>query len=616
MEQAEFISEDSGESLSKEMRAARFRTYAKEHFQDLAKREPDYLEFIKRSAQFYSFRLNPDKGEFFIPYSSAPFFWLCDSPAMTKFEEWLKQESRGRITALEGYRTIKEFYCKWATFKSEQEKKYYSLSTLKLVEREQNRDNILVQVLHAVMLTFDKKLFNPEKAVELLEGALSTLENLRLENQLKIELQYLLNLYAGFAFLKQMNYIGAIEKFTQAVNISQLGLTAKFYLAYSEKRSGSTEAAGMVLGDILHYDKAAIEFAIEMNSMSFLAYAIRNAVTYEVFAESEFAELLEDIKAAMSVEMGLQETSFVKISESLVRLNEAKVKDFYTEDLEKSIAFLDKTSTGFIGNRNTIADYSIAPLQKKLAKILEKIIETITQKFQGEIYEQLRQYDVEIEDNLNVIKHLESEEEEMKNLQKKKFNDALEDLENTIQENIAFLENKMENIHLEAKFNPQAVFNNSMVYNLIITLVVFTIGAFFGCSRGALDNPDGLRDVMSTVMLGGIKWSVITFFIGTIISAFTAAFAVMERTTEKQNILRKITYFKSHKEREAELLTRENDKRIKTIAENFKERVSEHRRTVDRLRAEKDDHYAELLEGANKKIDEYKERLNGVIKQG
>ncbi|MGE5400731.1 MAG: hypothetical protein ACM3S2_10020, partial [Ignavibacteriales bacterium] len=593
---------------------ARFRTYAKEHFQDLVKREVDYLEFIKKSAQFYSFHLPADKGELFIRYVSAPYFWLCDSPALTKFEEWLKVESRGRSAALEGYRTIKEFYSKWATLKSEQEKKYYSLSTLKLIEREPNKDNILVQIFNAVILTYDKKLFNPAKASELLQNALMTLENLKLEAQLKGEFQYLINLYAGFAYLKQLNYDEAVQRFSAAVNSSSTGITGKFYLAYAAKRSGSPEAAMMMLNELLHFDKAAIEYAIELNSMILMTYFIRNAVTYEIFAEADFADLLEEIETAIAIETGINEFSFMKISDALSKLAESKVKEFYTEELEKSIAFLDKTSTGLIGNRNTIADYTLSALQAKLFKVVEKIIETIRQKFMAEVYDQLKQYDIVIDENLTAIKHLEKEEEEMKNLQKKKLTDQLEELETTISENIAFLEDKIENIHLDAKFNPHTVFNNSMVYNLIVTLVVFTIGAFAGCSRSSLDTSEGLRDVMSTVMLGGIKWGTVTFFIGTIISGFTAAFSVMERTTEKQNLLRKITYFKSHKEREVELLTRESEKRIKTIGENFKERVTDRKRAVDKVRNEKEDRNAELLAEANKKIDTYKDRLDLVVK--
>ncbi|MGE5406722.1 MAG: hypothetical protein ACM3NR_03330, partial [Methanosarcina sp.] len=230
------------------------------------------------------------------------------------------------------------------------------------------------------------------------------------------------------------------------------------------------------------------------------------------------------------------------------------------------------------------------------------------------VSDQLKQYDINVDENLNVIKHLEKEEEEIKNLQKKKLAASLEDLENTINENIVFLEGKIENIHMDTKFNPHNVFNNSMVYNLIVTLVVFTIGAFAGCSRQSLDNTEGLRDMMSTVMLGGFKWGAITFFIGTIISAFTAAFAIMERTTEKQNLLRKIAYFKTHKDREIELLKRESEKKIKTIGENFKERVADHKRTVDKLRSEKQDRYNSLIEEANQKINSYVERLDGVVK--
>ncbi|HEX2866159.1 MAG TPA: hypothetical protein VHO03_03910 [Ignavibacteriales bacterium] len=619
MADSEFISEvtsepSGGENLGREMQAARFRTYARDHFQDLVKKETDYLEFIKKSAQFYAFRLAPDKGEFFIPYNSAPYFWLCDSPPLIRFEEWLRQDSRGKTAAQEGYRTVREFYSKWATLKSDQEKKYYSLSTLKIIERETNRDNILLQVYQAVILTYDKKLFNPVKAAELLQAAFMRLENLKIDGQLKADLQYLLNVYAGFACLKQMNYEEASQRFSSSMNGSSLGLTAKFYLAYSEKRAGNRDAANMLLNDLLHYDKTAVEFAVEMNSPVLLTYFIRNAVTYEIFSEMEFADMLEDIEAAISIETGIPGFSFLKISDALAKLGEAKVRDFYTEELEKSIAFLDKVCVGLIGNKNTIANYSLSALESKLFKIVENILETIKQKFMGEVHDQLKQYEIAIDENLNAIKHLEKEEEEMKNLQKKKLADSLEELETTINENIVFLENKIENIHLDAKFNPQTVFNNSMVYNLIITLVVFTIGAFFGCSHIPMDNSEDFREMMSQVVVGGIKWSAITFFIGTIISAFTAAFAVMERTTEKQNLLRKITYFKTHKERETELLTRESEKKIKTIGENFKERVADRKKTVDKVRKEKEERLAELLEGANKKIDEYKARLDGVTK--
>ena len=620
MEESEFISDDfgdlpsGGESLSREMQIARFRTFAKDHFQDLVKKETDYLEYIKRSSQFYSFRLPQDKGEFFISYNTAPLYWLCDPPAVIKFEEWLKQEARGRSSVLDGYRTIREFYSKWATLKSDQEKKYYSLSALKLAERELNKENILVPVLQAVILTYDKNVFNPSKAFELLQNALGTLENLKIEDQLKNELKYLIYIYSGFALLKQANYLDASLNFSEAARASALGLTAKFYLAFSEKRAGDRNSALLLIGDILHFDRTAIEFAVEMNSMALVTYFIRNALTYNIFAETDFADLLEDIETAISVETGMPGLGFAKISDALTKLSEARVKDFYTGELEKSIAFLDKACMGLIGNKNTIADYAQAPLQAKFFKITETILETIRQKFFGEVTDQLKPYEVGIAENLNVIRHLEKEEEEIKNSQKKKLAESLEDLDRIINDNIVFVENKIENINDNPKFNPHSVFNNAMVYNLIITMVVFAIGGFAGCSRSSLDDSEGIRDVMSTVMLAGIKWGMLTFFIGTIISGFMAAFAVMERTTEKQNLLRKITYFKAHKERETELIIRENEKRLKTIAENFKERVQSHKKSVDKLRSEREERNAALLEEANGKIQVYIDRLDVVLK--
>lgn len=614
MEPSEFIMENTEPVINPDMHAAKFRMFAKEHFQDLVKKEVDFFEFIKKSAQLFGFRLPQDKSELFISNDAAPFYWICDSPAVVKFEEWLKFEARGRNSSQDGYRSIKEFYTKWATLKSEQEKKYYALSTMKMIEKDLNKNNILVRVLQAVILTYDKKLFHPVKAIELFQNAIITLDGLKVDQQVKNELQYLLNIYTGFAYLKQLDYEGASQMFSEAMRMSLSGLTARFYLAFSEKRSGSGEAAVLHLNDILHFDKTAIEYAIEINSPILLTYFIKNAVTYNIFNELEFADLLDHIEAGLSAETGIQEYSFAKLTDALGRLRDLKLGEFYTEEVEKSIAFLETVSESLLGNKNTIAGFSQSLLQNKLFKVADSIVDTIQKQYTAEINDQLKQYDINIGENLEAIKHLGKEAEEIKKLQRKKYEDALEELDRMISENITILESKIENIHQNKKFNPQAVFNNSMVYNLVITMIVFIIGGFSGCYRGTTDDVSTFRDVMSTVMIAGFKWGAIIFLLGTIISAFTAAFAVMERTTEKQNLLRKITYLKAHKERESEILMRENEKKIKAIGDNFDVRIEEHKRSVDRLKTEKDERYTALRESADRKLDAYKEKLDGALK--
>lgn len=614
---AEVISsENQGEALSNELLVARFRTFAKEHFQDFIKNEIDYLQYIKKSAQLYSFHLPADKGEFFIHYEAAPFFWLCDSPVVLKLEEWMKLEGRGKSAMLESYRSIKEFYIKWAILKSDQEKKYYALSTIKLIERDTNKGNLLKLILHAVILAFDKKIFQPVKALELLVNAMEVLETMKLDDKIKNEFRYLVNIYMGFVNLKIYEYAEAGQKFAEALVLNPSGLTAKFYLAFTEKRAGNADTAIQLLSEIIEFDKTAIEYAVENNSIVLLGFFIRNAATYNIFNEGEFAGLLEDIEATLSATLGLGGFAYEDLGNALSRLGELYLRDFYSEEVLKNLDFLEKAYQAYLDNRNLIAQLSRPPVEEKLRKTIQAIINTIKNRYTAEIYDKLKQYDIGINENHEIIRHLTQESEEAQKVHNKRLEEELQELERRISDNIALIEGRIENIHLQKKFDPQVAFNNAMLYNFIVTLIIFTIGGFSGCFRESIDDVYDYRGVMMTVVLAGLKWGVFTFFLGTIISMFFAAFAVIERTGEKQKLLKKITYLKGHKERENELLKRENERRLKTIVDNYNERVDSHKKSAEKLKAEKDEHYLVLQEGADKKIAEYQEKLDWVLRFG
>lgn len=600
------------EGLSQELIVARFRTFAKENFQDSVKKEIDYLQYIKRCAQLYGFKLGDDKSELFIYYDAAPFFWLCDIPAVLKMEEWLRHESKNRMSSVEGYKSIKDFFSKWAILKSEQEKKYYALSTIKLIEREVNPNNILKTVLHAVILTYDRKLYAPEKAVELLSSAHSALQQLRVNESVKKSLSYIICIFSAFAYMKRASYLEANQMLNEALSYNPAGITAKFYLALTNKRIGDSESAMLLLNDVVNYDRDSIKFAIESNNMALLAYYAQNAVTYNIFTEYDFADLLEEIEASIGAVKGLGTLNYDYLGSLIIKLHDLFLQDYYTEEVSKALDFLEHAYQALTGNQNTCIAFSKPFLKEKFDKVIELILNSIKQKYNSEISEKLIQYDLGIQDNLEAIKHLTKEIEEVKKNFKKRLDDDLAELEKNVAESISNIEFKMENIHQDKKLDPQAAFNNSMVYNVIVTLLVFIIGGFAGCYGSAIGDVNDYRDVMGVVVIAGLKWSAVTFLLGIIISMFSAAFAYMERVSEKQRMLKKITYLKSYKEKEMETVKKDNEKKLKSFLDNLSDRIDEHKKNVESLQGEKDTQQNYLQSENNKKIKEFEDKLQSV----
>lgn len=591
------------DSISKELLISKFKSLGKDLFQISYTGEEDYLTYIKRGSQLTGFQLPVDKIELFINHETASYYWLCDTPALLKAEEWLRNESRNKSALLEDYRTIKEFYNKWALLKTDQEKRYFALSISKLAEKDTLKNNFLKQILYSAVLSFDNKMFASEKALELNTSAASAIKQSSLEEPVKNELLYVLRIFAGLVYLKQRIYDQAAICFSEAGNIKPTGITARYYNAYAEKMQGNRELCLLILAEIPDYDKELMDFAVNSNNLPFLYYILKNAFTYHILREMEFADLFDDIQAMILEKVDVNKTDVEKIGELLGNMNELHLHEFYCDELKQSVSFLEKLLQNFSGNANHLLNLCYTPLRQKYEQIADLLLKAIENRSNQEIFEKLSRYDDGINDNLEAVKHLTVELEELKKHLKKKLEDAIQYIEKSIKDNIAVLERRIENIHNEKKFNPRSTFNSLMLYNFIITLIVFVIGGFSGCYRGSIDNVYDFRDVMSTVVLSGVKWSAITFLLGMIIAFLASGFAVVEKMNEKSNLSRRIDLLRSQLDREIETLRRENDKKMISLSENFHDRIEEHKKNVDSLRKEKEENYSQLQAKAKEHIE-------------
>lgn len=616
MDIQEVISQNQDESSQLNMLLSRFRSFAKEHFQDFLRSEIDYLYYIKQSGQFYSFHLPQDKNELFIHYQSAPFYFLCDPPAIIKMEEWIRNEAKGKSSLLEGYRSVKEFFAKWAILKSDQEKKYFALSAIKLIEKDVNRNNMLKNLLQGTIFTFDQQLFNPARALEEFNLASDTILQLKIEQWLKDEFLYVIKIFSGFAYLKQLMFTEAGSQFSDALSYKSQGVSARFYLAYSDIRSGNRETSLMMLNEVIEYDREMIRFAVENNSVSLLLYIIQNANTYNIFRQTEFAGLLDDLHDLLDHQDEEKKFDFVKLEAMLQQLNAPEFKEFHREETLKSLEFIEKLRVSLTGISNTIALFSRPYVLEKIGNVKKLLLHWITQKFNSEIYEQLKSFDQGINENQEAIKHLTRESEETRKSHSAKLEAELQEIDKKMSDAIKIVEEKIENIHLEKQYNPQVAFSNAMVYNIIITLMVFIVGGFSGCYQGSINDVYNFRDVMGTVVISGMQWGAITFLLGTIISTFVSIFAMMDRMNEKQRLLKKITFLKGQKERETEFLKKESEKKLKSITDNFNERIESHQKNSEKLKEEKETRYLELQAEAARRIKEYSDKLEDIPVNG
>ncbi|MEI7812361.1 MAG: hypothetical protein WCJ01_08040 [Ignavibacteria bacterium] len=596
------------DSLTKDLIISKFKTYSKEKFQNFVKKGIDYLQYIKKSGQLRSFKFTDEKGELFIYYEDAPYYWLCDTTILLKIEESLRSD-KSKVFSSESYKSIKEFYAKWVKLKSEDEKKYYALSTTKLIERDTHPDNILKYIFQAVIFTYDKNLYAPGKAIDFLNIAFSVLHQMKISEALKASVSYTIHIFQAFAYLKMESLTEVYQVLNEALKVNPTGITAKFYLALINKKIGDKESAIGLIIDIINYDKNMLKFGIEKNSLTFIYYIIQNAVTYSIFSENDFADMLEELDMIFTEQLGSIDLQYERLNDFVININGLFPHNLFSPDIIKSLEFIERVSHAFSGNKNKFVDLTKIFLQDKILKVNELILSSVKHKLNIEIVEKLKQFDTDVLESQKAIRILTSELDESVKEQNKKFEDTLQEFEKRTSTAIKAIEDKIENINKDKQFEPQTVFNNSMVYNIIVSLLVFIIGSFAGCYGGSIGGIYSFKEVMEVVIISGLQWAAVTFLLGIIICIFSVAFAYMEMVSEKQNLLKKITYMKANKEKENDNIKKEHEKILKLITENIKDRIELYTKACEQVKNEKEIEFTKLKADADAEIKDCSDKL-------
>ncbi|MFH1196296.1 MAG: hypothetical protein V1720_11315 [bacterium] len=598
--------------LSNELVVSRFKYFAKEKFQDYLPGEVNFIEFFREVAKHYSLTLSPEVSEFFISVETAPFVFLSDFPPVIVAEEKFRLDSRKNAAFAANYAEIKKFFSKWITQKNEKEKQYFALSTINLIERNINQNNFLKYILYAVILAYDKRIFSPERAIQLLQKSEEIILSLDVDENFKNEFFYLINFYKGITSLKIGSNEEARDYFQAASQFKLSGISSIFYSALSEKRLDNMDRAVDHLARLIHFDKMRFKYAIENNSISTYAHFLRNAIIYQIFSENEFAGMFGEIENLLSIELPSESAEFVRINKILGDLNNIHVKEYYDDVIMKNLQFIEKFFESFHFSGNLLVPSTAVFITEKLLFVIDRLKNLIKNNFRSRIVDELKIWDKQIEDKIATIRHYSKEIEDGKDKKRKALEEAIEKMDKNNKAMIQAIEQKIEKVDDDKQYDPKSAFNSAMVYNIIISLMIFLIGGF---AEGLMDKSgDSDASLMSTTILSGIKWGGITFLLGMIVAMFSAASAGWEKTSRKQRLLRDISLMKNHHEREKENFRETSIKKIKADEKIFLDKIKKYEQELEDLKMEKEERNKELNTKYNLESEELIKGIDQILK--
>ncbi len=169
----------------------------------------------------------------------------------------------------------------------------------------------------------------------------------------------------------------------------------------------------------------------------------------------------------------------------------------------------------------------------------------------------MKSYDDIIQDTLRTKEQLEKEIVEYKNDLQKKLADSIKVVEDYTAQAIQETEYNLAHAHEMDKFNPTVAFNNAMIYNLVVSVIVFLIGAIAGYFNNSHISSLEFYEMFSSILITGAKWTSMTFIFGVVVASGISVFVLAEKATYKQNLKRKINELKKEKELSIDMLKKE-----------------------------------------------------------
>ncbi|MEW6507370.1 MAG: hypothetical protein AB1432_06440 [Bacteroidota bacterium] len=598
--------------MDNEVDYTRFMKLGKDYFEFNSRIEFDYFTYIKDSTKLSSFSIPEEYKEIFIPRANAAAFWTYDSWLMLQIEDYIKVNFL-RAKNVDVYKSIKDNFTKWATTKLKNEKEYYANNTINLIERDVYKQNFFKHIINGIILLSHPVNYNANRVLTCFETAKDLAKSSRLSENIKNELSYIITLNIGFAHLRDNAPGDALNYFKEALELKKPGITAKIYCALSEVMKGNIEGAEEYLNDVLAFDFNRLELALSLNSFGMFNFFIKTGFFQNIFFEMEFYHASDLIERIVHQYYSVNKSSLETIKKKIEEFKKKNIKDYLTTEISHSVAMLDKISQLYIDSKNVFIIGLSSQFENKFNDIIQGLIGKLKENLDNEISHKLSYYERMLSENLSAEKHALNEIENFKIKSREDLVRTLESIEENYNMHIKLLEERIENIPFLEKYNPQRSFSVNMSNNFIVAFIVMIIGAFAGNSSPSLEDSSRLNSFLSALISTGVKWGLISFFIGTLISLIISAMVLIEKVDEKQKLTRKINSFKKQKTDALNEAKVYSEHREKVTLENYNNNILQYRKNIKDITGQRDYEHSRLSAEASEKIKAFEDLLAPLL---
>lgn len=586
-----------------------FSRMKKNYFDFYLNRKKSFNEKLNDFKKFFSLQLPVNLGELFVPENQTQILWMFDNPSVLAYENELKEKlSLFKIKHL----NLKKYFYKVFTSEDNQKREINVNLFLGTVKSFYGINHFFVPFYKAIVFLYGVKNPDPLLALEELKKAESMLVNLELSQKTKQELSYYLNLYSAYAHQKIAQYESAIEYLNAAIDVNPFGVTARYYLLQNSLLLNDLEQANHLTEKIFKLDLERLKYALDECNALIFDYCITNPLTPYFFVSNEFAPIGAVLEKLITINLSHQIAGEI-LEQKLNNILNLRYDDYYDQELKNNLNFLKYI---FLEQKNISSPFfkMILPeIEKKFTSSAEKLKTLIREKALENCYQELKAYDEIIEDSIKSKEHLEKEIVESREDLQKKLAASIKAVEEYTTSAIQETEYNLAHAHEMDKFNPTVAFNNAMIYNLIVSVIVFIIGAIAGYFNNSHISSMEFYEMFSSILITGAKWTSITFIFGVFVAAGISVFVLAEKATYKQNLKRKINELKKEKELSIDMLKKEAARKEKSITENFNERIEYYKRRIEDVRKEKAEREKHLKSKAEESIKPLIEKIDNVI---
>ena len=601
----------SNEELLFEINFSKLKNLGNEYFPSYKDKRSSFENFIKKIGEHFSYNIPTEFDEFFLSLEEVKYFWLSSHPLVVSLENFFHPFDKRNLKSYSEKEEFRRHYIKWANETSLKEKSFFASTIKNIIERNNTSDDILKNLLYATICSFDEKFHSDEKFLNQYDLVNNTILNSALGEGIKTEYLYYENLFKAVHFITKKSFQEAMQFLSNATGLKQSGINANFYLAMLLGADSEPDLNIDLIKSIIIFDIERMNFAISQNNKQLFDYFLKNSVAYNIFKEKRFGDLVLRIKSLYESLGSNNRSSYKFIEISIDKLRGFDIKNYLNDEIIDELNFIDNFVRESSKERIVYLRIVGVHVFEKYQKLIEKIKLRIREIEEKKIADEIIGLHKKIQTHQDEINYVQNDAEKWKERTRNQLNEFIKANENKYTSIINQVEDVLSKIDKNQEFDPYVSFNNSLIYNFIISMIVFIIGGFIdGISDGHDLKTSGL---IISVFTGGLKWSAIIFIVGLVIAVIGMISKIIERSNEKQRLIRKISQLKSEKERETETLKKDNEQKIKDYENNSKIKVEKIKALIEVLQKEKVSREAILKEETEKRITKIYETIESVL---